>query len=105
MCSAVIDPAPAKWLHAFLGALSEGPVDADDIWSHCTGWPDEKDSQVGFLLDGFVPSLLQFATYDHPADEICRALRLHDQLNRLAIETRTMSDGELHAAYRRTFPA
>jgi hypothetical protein len=107
MCSAVIDRDPQEWLHDLLRVL--GPL-ADDIWSHCPGWPATNGVDAGltaarvrFLLGHHTPASLDFATWDEPVDGIRAALALRDRIARFAVRTQRLGADDLLGAFRQEF--
>ncbi len=95
-CSGTIDGEPADWLRRLLDVLG---ARADSIWSHCAGWSAAAD-KVAHLLDHQVHSMLQFATWDAPADTVRRALADRRTAERLAVRAQRATDAELVAMYR-----
>lgn len=100
MCAAVIDRDPDEWLHDLISVL--GPR-ADDIWSHCPGWPDDADARVGYLLAHRTRASLDFATWDAPVDTIREALELRERVAGFAVRAQQLTGDDLLAAYRQEF--
>ena len=101
MCAAVIDRDPTEWLYDLLAAL--GPT-ADDIWSHCPGWPDDGDARVEYLLAHRTKASLDFATWDAPVETIREALELRSRVAAFAVRTQALTGDELLSVYREEFP-
>ena len=100
MCSAVIDREPAEWVGDLLTVL--GPL-ADDIWSHCPGWPTDHVDRVEHLLALATPSSLDFATWDEPVERIRTALCLRSRIAAFAVRTQRFAPDALLEAFRGEF--
>jgi hypothetical protein len=100
MCSAVIDREPREWVDDLLRVL--GPL-ADEIWSHCPGWPTAATDRADHLLSGATASSLDFATWDQPVERIRTALALRRRLASFAVRTQRFEPDALLEAYRKEF--
>lgn len=99
MCSAVIDLPVQKWVDDFLAILGHT---ADEIWSHCPGWPS-GGSRAAYLLAHRVTPRLAFATWDAPVEAITAALATRTRVEHFAIRTQGFTADDLLAAYRTEF--
>ena len=98
MCSATMDVPVSTWIDDFLRALG---ATADDIWSHCAGWP--ADSRAAYLLAHRVHPALEFATWDAPAASIVEALDVQRRVVQLALRVQGLDAASQLAAYRAEF--
>lgn len=102
MCSATIDAPVRDWVERFLHVLGST---ADEIWSHCPGWPGPAGPRVDYLCARRVLPALEFATWDVPAASVVEALTARRQVQELAIRVQGLDAPSLLAAYRTEFGA
>lgn len=100
MCSATIDVPVRGWLERFLAVLGST---ADEIWSHCPGWPGSNGPMLDYLCSHRVHAALEFATWDVPAAAIVEALTTRRRVQALAVRAQGLDASSLLAAYRTEF--
>jgi hypothetical protein len=80
---------------------------ADEIWSHCTGYPGSRDPAAfaAYLRSHHVESSLFFAAYgDRTVEDVTRSLRVRLDVIDFAMRAQGMAPDELQAAFGERFP-
>ncbi|MGI8595036.1 MAG: hypothetical protein ACR2ML_11845 [Solirubrobacteraceae bacterium] len=95
-------------LEPYLEALrTELGVEADAIWSHCTGYPGrgEPGPWAEWLRAHQVDSALFFSAYgDQTVSEVRENLELRSRLMRLALEAQGLTPAKLQSRFKEDFP-
>lgn len=102
--SAVVDGPVESWLWGLLHGV-DGT--AEEVWSHCSGWPgaDKRPACARWLLDHRLPLTFEFLGYDATVDEITHGLELRHRLADFAVRARDLEPDQLRTEYEKHFPS
>jgi hypothetical protein len=99
------DGTVERYLEGLRTGLGEA---ADDIWSHCVGYPgmQEPGAFAAYLRAHQIESSLFFSAYgDRTVSEVVGSLELRHQVIAFALRSQGVAPAELQAAFREQFGA
>jgi hypothetical protein len=95
-------------LDSYLEELRTGlGVAADEIWSHCSGYPGSEDAAgfAAYMRKHHVESSLFFAAYGtRTVEDVTSSLALRNELIAFAMGSQGLPPADLQAAFERRFP-
>ncbi|HWH12741.1 MAG TPA: hypothetical protein VG165_16590 [Solirubrobacteraceae bacterium] len=95
-------------LDSYLESLRTGlGVAADEIWSHCNGYPGSGDPAAfaAYMRRHHVESSLFFAAYGaRTVEDVTSSLALRNELIAFAMSTQGLPPADLQSAFERRFP-